>query len=126
VKPFAAISIALLFASLQPPSANADEQSLPYKYVGNNFTHVFHKPSCDFAKRIWTTRLELFHFRQDAVDAHYKPCNWCLPQRWWRCSGKLISSHKDSSVETPASPPAPSSATPAPPELSKPIEAEKI
>jgi hypothetical protein len=65
-------------ADAVPPAGNAS----PYKYVGNSFSHKFHRPSCPFAKQIWPARVQLFHFRKDAVAEGYSPCNYCLPAVW--------------------------------------------
>lgn len=70
--------------------AAVDTASLPYKYVGSTFSHIFHRPSCWFAKKIWVEHLELFHFRKEAVGAGYKACRWCLPPVVLQVRGKIL------------------------------------
>lgn len=65
-------------------------ESLPYKYVGNNFSHKFHRPSCPFAKAMDVEHVELFHFRKEAIDAGQSPCRYCLPPYWKTVESKLI------------------------------------
>ena len=67
----------------------ADELT-PYKYVGNNFSLKFHKPSCPFAKAMWTGHTELFHFRKDAIAAKYAPCRYCLPPAWTNVNATIL------------------------------------
>src|SRR6185437_100380 len=88
------IGLFLLLGTRQP--AQAEEQAqpqvdalparetlqLPYKYVGNNFSHKFHRPSCPFARKMWPQRMQLFHFRKQAIDSDYRPCRYCLPPVW--------------------------------------------
>jgi hypothetical protein len=52
------------------------------KYVGNSYSHKFHRPGCPFAKQIWGDRIVEFQYRQQAVDDHYLPCQYCLPRVW--------------------------------------------
>jgi methylphosphotriester-DNA--protein-cysteine methyltransferase len=83
------VLVVILTVAFQQVGMTHDE-TLPYKYVGNSFTHIFHRPSCEFAHRIWHTRVELFHFRREAIEASYKPCNWCLPKTWTTLRGKVL------------------------------------
>jgi hypothetical protein len=62
----------------------------PYKYIGNSFSHVFHRPSCPFAKKIWPSRIELFHYRRQAIDNLYSPCHYCLPPVWLEVHAVLL------------------------------------
>lgn len=55
---------------------------LPYKYVGNNFSAKFHRPSCPFAKAMNGHNAVLFHFRKEAIAAGHHPCRYCLPPVW--------------------------------------------
>lgn len=66
-------------------------ESACVKYVGNSFSHKFHRPSCPFAKQIWPSRLKTFRFRQDAVDDDYTPCHYCLPRVWLTVHACIIS-----------------------------------
>lgn len=55
---------------------------LPFKYVGNNSSSKFHRPSCAFAKCISHNHLVYFQRRFNAIDAGYLPCRYCLPPDW--------------------------------------------
>ena len=66
------------------------ELNLPYKYVGNNFSGKFHRPSCPFAKAMSTWHAELFHFRRQAVEAGQKPCRYCLPKEWTEVRAAIL------------------------------------
>ncbi len=71
--------------SIQPK-----EQNLPLKYIGNSFSLKFHRPSCPFAKAMWSERVVLFHFRKEAISGGFKPCRYCLPPVWKSVSCKLL------------------------------------
>jgi hypothetical protein len=64
------------------------------KYVGNCDSHKFHRPSCPFAKQIAGKRLIRFQFRQQAIDDHYSPCQYCLPRVWLSVHACIISTPK--------------------------------
>ncbi len=63
-------------------SDSSTTTDLPYKYVGNTFSLKFHRPSCVFARAMSAGRVELFHFRRQAVEAGMQPCRYCLPPDW--------------------------------------------
>lgn len=77
-------------ASTAPPAPVAVDQPLPYKYVGNNFSGKFHRPSCLFAKAMSARHACLFHFRKQAVGAGQVPCRWCLPPNWTTVRAKIL------------------------------------
>jgi hypothetical protein len=52
---------------------------LPYKYVGNSFSHKFHRPSCQFAIAMNLKKAVLYHFRFQAINDNCVPCRYCLP-----------------------------------------------
>ena len=76
---------------LAQPSEQTLTQELPYKYYGHCISHKFHRPSCPFGMCISKRHLVLFHFRKDAIDAHYAPCKYCLPAVWWTVHGVILS-----------------------------------
>jgi hypothetical protein len=78
------------------------EALTPYKYIGNNFSLKFHRPSCPFAKAMWEGHIELFHFRKDAIAAKYAPCRYCLPPQWTSVSATMLAS--PAKATAPASP----------------------
>ncbi len=63
---------------------------LPYKYCGNTFSGKFHRPSCPFAVAISRRHLVLFHFRQEAIEAHFLPCRYCLPPVRLTVTAKIL------------------------------------
>lgn len=77
-----------------PVNTNQSEQDstsqLPYKYYGNTFSMKFHRPSCPFAIAISRRHLVLFHFRREAIEAHFLPCRYCLPPVSLSVVGKII------------------------------------
>jgi len=73
---------------------------LPYKYWGNNFSHKFHRPSCPFGRAISKRHLVLFHFRHEAIEAHYAPCRYCLPPIWLTVHGVLLPKQTEDSHST--------------------------
>jgi hypothetical protein len=56
--------------------------SVPFKYVGNSFSCIFHRPSCPFAQCISANHLRFFARRFHATDRGYRPCGYCLPKSW--------------------------------------------
>ena len=82
-----------LFACLlisQPGSLADGDSELPYKYVGNSFSHKFHRPSCPFAKAMNVRHVLLFHFRKEAIEQGQEPCRYCLPPVWCRVEAKIL------------------------------------
>ena len=76
------IASAARAADLTLNDSNSSEVNLPYKYVGHVLTHKFHRPSCQFARVMCPDHVQLFHFRRQAIESGYIPCNYCLPP-WW-------------------------------------------
>jgi hypothetical protein len=82
-----------VLAQSEPDEIHTEQsltQQLPYKYYGNSFSHKFHKPSCPFGMCISKRHLVLFHFRKEAIEAHYAPCRYCLPPVWWTVHGVIL------------------------------------
>ncbi len=78
----------------------AVEEPLPYKYYGNSFSHKFHRPSCPFGMCISKSHLVRFHFRKEAIEAHFVPCKYCLPPIWWSVHGVILQPKEDSAKNT--------------------------
>jgi hypothetical protein len=79
-------------ADTEPQANVVNSQSssqLPYKYVGNRYTHKFHRLSCPFAQAMANYNVEYFHFRKEAIEHGDKPCHWCLPP-WWKSVSATI------------------------------------
>lgn len=70
----------------------ADAQANPviYKYVGNAFSLKFHRPSCPFAKAMWRSNRVHFTYRRQALEAHQKPCRYCLPPSWKSVAAAIL------------------------------------
>ncbi len=75
------------------------DAELPYKYWGNRFSQKFHRPSCPFALCMNKRHLVLFHFRKEAIEAHFAPCKYCLPPVWCNVHGVILLPAKDGSSE---------------------------
>ncbi|MCA9805011.1 MAG: hypothetical protein KC777_23740 [Cyanobacteria bacterium HKST-UBA02] len=72
----------LSLAARAEPTGKAPESTTSgsgYKFVGNTFSHKFHKPGCEFAAKMDASRVVFFKTREEAEKAGQKPCNWCLP-----------------------------------------------
>jgi hypothetical protein len=73
---------------------NSEQQTLPeqlpYKYYGHKVSHKFHRPTCPFGMCISQRNLVLFHFRKEAIEAHFVPCKYCLPPVWWTVHGVIL------------------------------------
>jgi len=93
--------------SMRDQQSIEERQPDPFKYVGNTFSSKFHRPSCPFAKCISHRHLVFFGRRFNAVDAGYKPCQYCLPPDW-KTVHLVVLGHRDgeSSGEKPDRSPA--------------------
>ncbi|MCC6979360.1 MAG: hypothetical protein IT343_13635 [Candidatus Melainabacteria bacterium] len=95
------------FAFLALPCA-ADEASvptareaegLPVKYIGNEESHKFHRPSCPFARIMAYSKRVEFYYRSQAVACGHRPCRYCLPPVWRTVRGRLLMPSKQADVE---------------------------
>ncbi len=59
----------------QPPQDNPKECNFLASRVGN----VFHRPDCEWAKKIKEWNRECFRTRDDAIKAGKRPCRVCTP-----------------------------------------------
>jgi len=48
-------------------------------YVASAKREPFHKPSCEWAKKISPTNLETYKSRDEATKASHRPCKVCKP-----------------------------------------------
>ena len=85
--------------SIETSSAHEVAGDLPYKYVGNNFSAKFHRPSCPFAKIMSGHNVVLFHFRNEAIAACHNPCRYCLPPVWKSVKCLLINPNNSQSCQ---------------------------
>jgi len=56
----------------------AADQKEP-SYVASAKRGPFHKPSCEWAKKISPTNLEKYNTRDAAIKAGHRPCKVCKP-----------------------------------------------
>jgi len=82
-------------------SRPAEVGKLPVKYVGNNESRKFHRPSCPFARVMSYRKRVQFYFRRQAVACGHKPCRYCLPQIWTVCRAKILTPLKGGKDELP-------------------------
>jgi hypothetical protein len=80
---------------LLEPLTVPNQTQLPYKYVGNNFSGKFHRPSCKFARAMNVDHVIFFHFRQDAISAGQQPCRYCLPPVWLTVKAKILGAKEE-------------------------------
>ena len=79
--PKIALALALLIASFgirAQPAAPAEPKSETV-YVASVKSQVFHKPDCQWAKKIDPKNLQTFKTREDAIKAGKRPCKACKP-----------------------------------------------
>ena len=69
--------------SSQPTSQQTRPQARPttakYQYVSSKYSKIFHKPDCNWAKRILPKNLAGYNSREEAVKAGKRPCKICKP-----------------------------------------------
>jgi hypothetical protein len=75
-----AAALMLLAGTLALPgeAARAAEQKQP-AYVASSKSEPFHKPSCEWAKKISPKNLEKYKSRDEAIKAGHRPCKVCKP-----------------------------------------------
>ena len=75
------LAIALMLAgTLAVPSGAAPAaEKKQAAYVASAKREPFHKPSCEWAKKISPTNLETYKTRDEAIKAGHRPCKVCKP-----------------------------------------------
>ncbi len=71
------------------------------KFVGNSETKKFHKPSCEWAKKMNKENKVEFASTADAKKAGYEPCKVCLPEK---TAKKAASAATSAAAKTEAAP----------------------
>ncbi|MGA2092521.1 MAG: Ada metal-binding domain-containing protein [Sedimentisphaerales bacterium] len=66
-------------AAVKKDTKSAKQQDADTKYVASKNGKVFHKASCQFAKRIKPENLVSYNTRDEAVKAGKNPCKTCNP-----------------------------------------------
>ena len=83
---FIAVSLFCLTSFASPAVNAADQKEAPKTvtqkketgFVGSSESKVYHKASCQFAKKIKPENLVKFKTREEAVKAGYLPCKKCI------------------------------------------------
>lgn len=65
----------VLFVLVMPVMISAENDSLVYH--GNTKSKIFHRPGCRYYN--CSSCSAVFHGRQKAIDAGYRPCRVCKP-----------------------------------------------
>ena len=65
--------------SVVPKTTSKKKDSMEPYYVGNRRSKVFHRPSCSSVTRMSTKNKVIFHSREEALKAGYRPCRRCNP-----------------------------------------------
>jgi len=78
-KPIAIVIVALLLVATGCKSHQNTGLSPNVKYVASVERGKFHKPSCEWAKRIKSENLITFATREEAIQKGYIPCKVCRP-----------------------------------------------
>jgi len=63
----------------EPVRPSTAEESVEYVYVASKKSKVFHKSTCNWAKRIKPENLVRYKTRQDAINDGKRPCKSCNP-----------------------------------------------
>jgi micrococcal nuclease len=58
---------------------NSQAAGEPEYYIGNKKSKIFHRPDCQWAKKIAPQNKVIFKYREEAVKAGYRPCKVCKP-----------------------------------------------
>ena len=67
---------AMIKEQLKPPAKSVQAE---YKYVASKNSEVFHKPDCNWAKKIKPENLTGYNNRNEALKAGKRPCKRCKP-----------------------------------------------
>ena len=67
---------AVIKEQIKPPAKSVQAE---YKYVASKNSKVFHKPDCNWAKRIKLENLTGYNNRNEALKAGKRPCKQCKP-----------------------------------------------
>ena len=70
----------MLVGTLAVPveTARAADQKQP-AYVASVNREPFHKPTCEWARKISSANLQAFKTREEATKAGHRPCKVCKP-----------------------------------------------
>ncbi len=60
-------------------SSSKSSSSSGATYWGSSKSGKFHRPSCEWAQKIYSNNKVVFHSRSEAINAGYQPCQVCSP-----------------------------------------------
>jgi hypothetical protein len=85
------VAVVSLLSIWLPASGFSQADDLSnWTYIGNKQSMKFHLADCEFAHLMSRTKRVHFQFRQQAIDAGMKPCNWCMPAWNLEVTGHLL------------------------------------
>jgi len=58
---------------------NSQVTGEPEYYIGNKNSKIFHRPDCEWAKKIAPQNKVIFKSKEEAIKAGYRPCKVCKP-----------------------------------------------
>lgn len=61
-----------------------------YRFVGNTYSKKFHKPQCEFTRKMNVKHVILIESKKIAESKSYKECNWCMPKWTKSVSSKIV------------------------------------
>lgn len=92
-------------AEFAPAGTSAMTDALPFKYVGNSYSCIFHRPSCPFGQCISAHHVRFFAKRFNATAAGYRPCGYCLPKNWTTVHAVLLGNQSQRQCQRHETPP---------------------
>ena len=76
---------------INPAQQSTKNISQPgFHYVGNSYSAKFHKPECEFVRKMRSEHVKLLRSKEEGTALNYRPCNWCLPTWDKSVTGKLV------------------------------------
>ncbi|MBI1271297.1 hypothetical protein GC174_12785 [bacterium] len=78
-------------SQLKTSEKSPQNKSQPsFHYVGNSFSAKFHKPECEFVRKMRSEHVKLLKSKEEGTFLRYLPCNWCLPSWDKSVAGKIV------------------------------------
>lgn len=70
--------------------SSQNKSQTSFHYVGNSFSAKFHKPECEFVRKMRSEHVKLLKSKEEGSSLCYRPCNWCLPSWDKSVAGKIV------------------------------------
>lgn len=77
MKKFLTVIVALIILATATVLAAPPLFDTPY--IGNSYRKTFHYRDCPSVQEMWAEHQVPFNSREEAVNAHYRPCGNCRP-----------------------------------------------